>query len=231
MERPFRSDFRSKPGGVGMNVAVACRSRRIDEQTLHEALLARINSLRNYVASKTPPRLRHIISPDDILQEVWIAAYRTISTFEANGPNPLDRWLTTIANSKLVDALRAARRLKRGGNRRLVRNAEAPLTSFSDLFAELRSPQQTPSSEFHAVEAAHAVLISLNRLNDSRRQAIEMRFIEGLSHKEIACKMGKSGAAVNSLLFHGLRQLRAMLGDAAKYFSDACSSDSSRVGE
>ena len=212
-----------------MSMTVESRGFRIDEQTLHEALLVRINALRSYVASKTPPRLHHVISPDDILQEVWIAAYRTISTFNPDGPNALDRWLTTIANSKLVDALRAARRLKRGGNRRLARNAEGPLTSFSDLFARLRSPQQTPSSEFAAVEAAHAALISLNRLNDTRRRAIEMRFIEGLSHKEIARKMGRSGAAVNSLLFHGLRQLRGMLGDAAKYFSDARSSDSSHA--
>lgn len=207
------------------------RGSRVDEQTLHEALLVRINALHNYVASKTPPRLRHIISPDDILQEVWVAAYRTISTFVPDAPDALDRWLTTIANSKLVDALRAARRLKRGGSQRLVRDAGGPLTSFSNLFARLRSPQQTPSSEFHAVETAHAVLISLNRLNDTRRRAIEMRFIEGLSHKEIAAKMGKSGAAVNSLLFHGLRQLRGMLGDAARYFSDARSSDSSHAGE
>jgi RNA polymerase sigma-70 factor (ECF subfamily) len=192
---------------------------------LHVALLGRVSPLRQYIAGKIPLRLRPIFSPDDILHEVWIAAYRTFPRRELDGPDALDRWLRTVVNRKLIDAIRTARRLKRGGDRKLVRDAGVSLTSFSGLFGRLQSPDQTPSTELHAIETGHAVLISLNGLNDARRQAIRMRFIEGLSRKEIAHRMGRSEAAVSSLQFHGLRQLRRMLGDAAKYFSDARSSD------
>lgn len=193
--------------------------------TLHAALLGRVSPLRRYIAGKIPLRLRPIISPDDILHEVWIAAYRTFRRRELDGPDALDRWLRTVVNRKLIDAIRTGRRLKRGGDRELVRDVGTPLTSFSGLFERLQSPNQTPSTELHAIETGHAVLISLNGLNAARRQAIRMRFIEGLSRKEIAHRMGRSEAAVSSLQFHGLRQLRRMLGDAAKYFSDARSSD------
>jgi RNA polymerase sigma-70 factor (ECF subfamily) len=193
--------------------------------TLHAALLGRVSPLRRYIAGKIPLRLRPIISPDDILHEVWIAAYRTFQRRELDGPDALDRWLRTVVNRKLIDAIRTARRLKRGGDRELVRDVGLSLTSFSGLFERLQSPGQTPSTELHAIETGHAVLISLNGLNAARRQAIRMRFIEGLSRKEIAHRMGRSEAAVSSLQFHGLRQLRRMLGDAAKYFSDVRSSD------
>ena len=197
----------------------------IKRGTLHAALLGRVSPLRRYIASKIPLRLRAIFSPDDILHEVWIAAYRTFPRRELDGPDALDRWLRTVVNRKLIDAIRTARRLKRGGDRELVRDVGVPLASFSGLFERLQSPDQTPSTELHAIETGHAVLISLNGLNAARRQAIKMRFIEGLSRKEIAHRMGRSEAAVSSLQFHGLRQLRRMLGDAAKYFSDARSSD------
>jgi RNA polymerase sigma-70 factor (ECF subfamily) len=197
----------------------------LSRRALHVALLSRVGSLRRYIASKIPPRLCSVTSPDDILQEVWIAAYRTFPRRELDGSDVLDRWLRTVVNRKLIDAIRTARRLKRGGDRQLMRDAAAPLTSFSGLFERLQSPHRTPSTELAAIETSHAVLISLHGLSSARRQAIKMRFMEGLSRKEIAQRMGRSEAAVSGLLFHGLRQLRGMLGDAAKYFSDTGSSE------
>ena len=67
--------------------------------------------------------MRHLLVIDDILQEVWIAAYRTITGFQPAGPGAVDRWLITITHSKLVDAVRYARRAKRGGDRRYIRDS------------------------------------------------------------------------------------------------------------
>jgi RNA polymerase sigma-70 factor (ECF subfamily) len=208
----------------------ACTSK-LSRETLHEELLPRVAWLRRYVHAKIPTRLSATVSADDILQEVWMAAYRTVSTFTPDGPNAVERWLVTIAKSKVVDAIRTARQLKRGGDRRQLRNAQRRLTSFSELFARIQSPQKTPSGEFGAIEVGHAVSIALNLLGEDRRQAIQLHYIEGLSHKEIAGEMGKTEAAVNSLVYNGLRELRSLLGDAAKYFSDIYSSDVDELAE
>jgi len=197
----------------------------LGRRNLHLVLLPRVGQLRRYVQRQIPNRLRALLSADDILQEVWIAAYRTVESFTPDGPDALDRWLTTIAKSKVVDAIRAARRRKRGGDRRQIRNVARRLTSFTELFARIRSPQKTPSSEYSTIEIEHAVSISLNRLREDRRRAVHMRYIEERSHKEIAAEMGKSEAAVNSLLYNGLREMRSFLGDADKYFSDGGSSE------
>jgi RNA polymerase sigma factor (sigma-70 family) len=188
-----------------------------------------VSRLRRYVQRKVPSRLSSTISADDILQELWIAAYRTVSAFTPVGPNAIDRWLTTIANSKIVDAVRTARRLKRGGDRRCMHTAQQRVSSFTDLFARIQSPQKTPSSEFGAAESVHAVSIALNCLREDRRRAVQMHYIQGHSLKQIARAMDKSEPAVNSLLYNGLLELRLFLGDAAKYFSDGYSPDPGQV--
>ncbi len=193
---------------------------QMQEHDLVDEILPRIGSLRRYVTRKVPDRFRASVSPDDILQETWIAAFRTISTFVPDGPDALDRWLNKIATTKLIDAIRTARTAPNRGDRRFVRNAQHRMASFGDLFARIPSRQRTPSSEVGTSEAMHVASVSLHRLSEVRRRAIEMRFVDGLSQEEIAQEMGRSIPAVNALLYHGLRELRAIMGNASKYFSD-----------
>ena len=197
----------------------------IDAVDLQRHLLASADSLRAYVAGKIPPSLTGILSADDILQETFVAAFRHVRGFVPDAPNALDRWLTTIANRKLIDAIKAAQRLKRGGQH-LVYHDEPELTlSLASLLAELAISRHTPSREASLREAASAVQDALGDLDDDRRRAIMLRFVDGLSPKQIAHTMGRSCAAIHSLLFHGLRELRSRLGRAAKFFSDARSAD------
>ncbi len=203
---------------------MAAPGSTVSSVTLHAALLPRIRELRHYVERNIPRRFRRTISADDVLQEVWVAAYRALADFRPEGPNAVERWLTTIASRKLIDALRAARCLKRAGGDR-ERGPDARLTSCSHLFDHLCSPERTPSRTIQATEAGHTVLILLNMLNEPRRQAVKLHYIDGRSRAEVARELGKTEAAVNSLLFHGLRQLRDLLGNPAKYFTDARSSD------
>jgi RNA polymerase sigma-70 factor (ECF subfamily) len=196
-----------------------------DPETLHEMLVSRISMLRQYVSKKVPARFQSTISADDIVQETLMAAYRAAPTFVDDRPRAVDRWLVTIAGSKLIDSLRAARAAKRGGDRRAC-NAKSRMTSLCDLVQRVRSPQKTPSSEAARIEAAHVVGISLHELRKPYREAIELRFMQGLSQEEVAHRLGRTPAAVNSLLYRGLCRLRASLGEAGKYLSGAESRES-----
>jgi RNA polymerase sigma factor (sigma-70 family) len=202
----------------------------LDRESLHRELLPRVAALRRYVHGRIPLRLRATISADDVLQDVWLSAYRTVSTFTPDGPDAVERWLMTIANSKLIDAIRWARREKRGGDREHIRDVQRRVSSLSNLFSRVRSPQRTPSSAFSTIENAHAISIALNHLSRDHRRAVYLRHIEGRSRKQIASDMETTEATVNSLLYHGLRELRLLLGDAAKYFSDARSSQGGTLG-
>ncbi len=79
-------------------------------------------------------------------------------------------------------------------------------------------------------EAAVAVRVALSGLPEPRRRVILMRHIEGRSREEIAREMQKSDAAVNSMLYQGMLELRGLLGEARRYFSDAKSSPEQPIG-
>ncbi len=201
---------------------------RLNSFELQRALLARADSLRKYVAGRIPERLAGVVSPDDVLQETWIAAFSHVETFVSSGPQALDRWLITIANRKLIDALKSAHCRKRGAGRPALTAVERTTSSPGAWVERLAEDAVTPSRDVATREAARAVQRALRGLPEERREVVQLRFVEGLSPRQITLRLGKSYAAVNSLLFHALRDLRRRLGQANRFFSDARSTDGSQ---
>jgi|ERR1043166_9645922 RNA polymerase sigma factor (sigma-70 family) len=199
----------------------AGRTHGIDEDSLRSALIASAPRIRGFIDSKLPARLRASICVDDVLQDIWIAAFRTRASLRIDRPDAVDRWLTSIAQSRLLNTIKTATRVKRGGKAEIIRSDR----SYVDLFARVASRIKTPSSEVASGEASKAVRAALATLPDSRREVLEQRFLRGKSSEQIATATNRSLAQVNSLLFHGLRQLEKELGPACAYLSDAASAD------
>ena len=188
---------------------------------LLQILFERSESLRAYIDGEIPPRFRSSVSAEDILQEVWIAAFRADHT----AIRDWDGWITVATRSKLIEVLRNARTLKRGGGKNRVNVIDSRMSSYVDLFARIQDDTRTPSRELSAKEACRAVSIALAALPENKRQAVHLCHIAGLTRREIASRMGRSEAAVNSLICAGMRQLRVLVGDAAGILSGAGSSD------
>lgn len=199
----------------------------LDRRNLQRELLSRMRPLRRFVEARIPGRFRGDIDTDDILQETWIAAYRTADAFQPQHADAVDRWLMRIAKSKIVDAIRLARTQRRGGDRRVSAPGRRR-SSLADLFATVEGAQRTPSAEIRASEAAHLACIALQHLAPRARRLMEMRYLEGVPQKEIARRLEMTETAVNGQLHRGLRALRRRLGAAAKYFSDVRSVDEGR---
>ena len=72
--------------------------RVIDEATLEFLLLERAEQMRAYISSRIPARLLSSISADDILQEVWLAAFRKVSNCRFDGSSSFERWIMTIVD-------------------------------------------------------------------------------------------------------------------------------------
>jgi len=193
--------------------------------SLQEALLSRAPLLRQAIEKKIPTRLRNSISPDDILQEVWINAFSQQPSLLDSAPDSLDAWLVSMADRRLVDAMRAATRVKRGDGNPAALAADLRMRSFVTLFELARARNRTPSREAAATEAVTAVRIALASMPDSNRRALWLHYIEGRSRKQIATLMGRSEGAVSGLLFRGLQLLRDRMGHARRFFSDAISDD------
>jgi RNA polymerase sigma-70 factor (subfamily 1) len=200
-------------------------NNRIDKETLQRHLNAHAPQLHAFVDKRIPPKLRRTIVADDVMQEVWIAAFQNLDTFRLDGEGSVERWLTRIAERKLLNAIKAASAIKRGGGRAAEMEAMGKASSYLDLLAVASSPCRTPSSEAAIAEAKAAVQIALASLPDQRRRAVFLRHVKGMHRAEIAVAMSKTKPAVNSLLFHGLKQMRESMGPAAAFLTDADSAE------
>jgi RNA polymerase sigma-70 factor (ECF subfamily) len=72
----------------------------------------------------------------------------------------------------------------------------------------LPGPTPTASKQLMMREEASRVLIGLGQLPPEQQQVLTMRHFDGLGHKEIAERLGKSEAAVRQIWVRALQRLR-----------------------
>ena len=170
------------------------------------------------VEGRMSPGLRRHVDPDDVLQEAYVAAFKSIQRCSFDGPAGFYKWLERIALDRLKDTQRNLKRLKRDVGRRQT-GAGGAGTSYPDLVERLASPQSTPSRQLAKREASAAVLSSMARLTDAQRQVVRMRILEGRQAAEVAGALGKTEAAVHMLCHRGLKALREMMISITRYLS------------
>jgi RNA polymerase sigma factor (sigma-70 family) len=123
-----------------------------------------------------------------------ISALRAYDSLQK--PEAVRSWLFSIAARKAIDSHRAAGR--------------APV-SVPDV-----EPVAADAGADSADATAQELWKDVARLPDKQRQAVALRFIADLSHREIAQVMGTSEAAARRNLFEGVRRLREDLTDALR---------------
>ncbi|MCP4246993.1 MAG: sigma-70 family RNA polymerase sigma factor [bacterium] len=187
---------------------------------VQEQLLLDAPRLRRYIASKISPGLADTVTPDDVLQDVWVSIFRGLTSFRGSGPDWLPRWTTTLANRRLVDAIRAARLRGAGRQWRGRGSSEDTVASFVALLDRLAADRQTPSSVVSNEERVSAIRLALAQLPEQNRRVVLLHYIEHWSLDEIARSMDKTKAAVHSLLYRSRKMLGELLGRESSYFSD-----------
>ena len=191
-----------------------------DGGALGELLFRYYGRLTGRVRRKLPDDLRSLICAEDVVQEAHVEAFRTVSRFRPIGENAFYRWLATVADQRLLDKIKAQRRLKRGGGRRRVqRQAQAGASSILSLINVVAHHDATPSRSIARRERDRVVHIELAHLKGDYREALRLRYIEGLPVAEIARRMGRTDRAVHMLCNRGLKKLREVRGNSTSYVS------------
>jgi RNA polymerase sigma-70 factor, ECF subfamily len=132
-------------------------------------------------------RLGH--ADEDVVAEVFVRAWAGIGTYRDLG-RPFGAWLFGIARHVIADRFRA--------EARTVPVAQTPDRGVEPMTAELLALRE-----------------AIDRLPDDQRQAIELRYLAGLTNDEVAAAMGTSAAAVNTKRWRGLGALRQLLEDGS----------------
>lgn len=190
-----------------------CQLPIVASEELEPALLSRAGRLLTHIQHKIPPRLRQTICAEDVLQEVWIRAFRT---YRPCSTAQLDAWLIKIADSQLISLLRRWQAQKRGRDWHRVQPGVRQ-TSYVDLLERARAPGHTPSGHVCAQEATHMVQVKLASLPTHYEQVIRLHHIEGKTVGEIAEAAQTTEGAVIGRLQRGLAMLRESLGRESSY--------------
>ncbi|RMF75694.1 MAG: sigma-70 family RNA polymerase sigma factor [Planctomycetota bacterium] len=188
-----------------------------DEAALEAVMLSHHTRLAQEVDRKTPTTLRGVIAADDVLQEAYVIVFREIRRFQWRGAGSFYAWVATIAERRLFDAIKAERAAKRGGGRARVQPADADEHAILGWLEVLSVYERTPSRSVAGREAIAALNEAIAALNPAQREAMRLRYVEGLPVSVAAERMQRSEGAVCQLCQRALKNLRAALGSSTRF--------------
>lgn len=176
-----------------------------------EALLERhLPELRNYVRRNMDRALSQRESSADLVQSVCREVLESRGRFQYAGDAAFRRWLLQVALHKLIDRRGFYRAVRRENGRRM-----ADLTSAWQVeeLAKLAKTLGSPSGEAMMREEVQRLGDAIEQLTDADRTIIRLVHIEGLTHTDVAARLGCSESQSRGRLFRALVRLSGLLRD------------------
>ena len=131
---------------------------------------------------------------EDATERTFLAALAAIDRFRDQGSS-FRAWLFRIAHNQLANTLRG-----RG------RRGTTPLDALPEL-----PGGDDPAHAADRADEARRVRRALAQLTEERRQVLVLRFVDGLTAREIGEVVGRSEGAVRVLQHRALRDLQGLL--------------------
>lgn len=131
---------------------------------------------------------------EDIAHDVFISAWQNLGTYSPKG-FPFSSWLYHIARNKVIDYYR-------------LKKPSAHLEDLDDNFVKVASNVE---KLFDANLDLEKVKAAIQKLTPEQQDVIIMKFVEDLSHQEIAVALNKSEGAVRLLQHRAINNLKNLL--------------------
>lgn len=128
---------------------------------------------------------------EDLTELVFFKALERVDKYQENG-HSFRAWLYTIARNTVVDHWR------RGAGT-------------SSLTIDVANGDRTPEESLIFDEENKDLLEAIDQLNEEQRQLVVLKFIEGVSNREIAAILNKKEDAVRAMQYRALKQLRKIM--------------------
>lgn len=188
------------------------QARKGDTSALQRLFMLYHERLRAQAESCVPAELRAKISPEDLLQQVYVEAIAGMGGFEPRGEGAFFGWLVRILESRTADAQRAFHAQRRDVGREVELPAARPdAPTATGLFIAAAVDTCTPSRVASARETEALVMAALAGLSADHRRVLELRYLKGNDLAEVARAMDRSPAAVQMLCARAVRELRDSL--------------------
>ena len=140
---------------------------------------------------------------EEICQETFLSVVRNLESFHRK--SSFQTWLFRIATNKAMDFRQKMHAAKRGGN--AIHLSLHAGGNHEDPPVDPPSPRLAPDAFLQNAETCHLVRRSLDQLDESCREIIELRYYGDLSYAEIAAELRLNPKTVSSRLSKCLDRL------------------------
>lgn len=174
----------------------------------------RIDNFRSYLnlmaRMQLDRRLQSKMDASDLVQQTMLQAHRAQNNYEGSSDKQLAGWLRQILARNVYHATRDFQRDKRDiRNERSIENAMD--NSAARVEAWLKSDQTSPDAKAAKNEQVLMLAGSLDALDEAKRTAVELHYLQGWKLVEIAEHMERSVSGVAGLVHRGLKELKQIM--------------------
>lgn len=141
--------------------------------------------------------VRDATHAEEVTQEVFVDLWRLATRFDADHGN-VRTWAATLAHRRAVDRVRSEQ------SHRNRERADASAVS---------APASRPDEIVVDGEARQRAVLALQRLSAPQREALELAYYGGLTHVEVADRLGIALGTAKTRIRDGLMRLRTALGE------------------
>jgi RNA polymerase sigma-70 factor, ECF subfamily len=140
---------------------------------------------------------------EEIVQETFVRAYKSIQTFKEN--RPFEPWfLRNVVNASVKIMQKSARQIDVG------RDADGT------LFAELISSSETVEEQVESIQIQNQIWDAMQKLSPRQRAVVVQRYFLEMSEKEVAAESGAAVRTIKWLLNAARERLRYMLAERSE---------------
>ena len=138
----------------------------------------------------------------DVLQEGFAHIWRRASTYDPVRSSPFT-WAVMILRNKAIDRMRVRQRQERTLEKATVE------------FSHFPEADESAAGEPERRDQGMLVRSALTQIPTDQKQAVEMAFFSGLTHEEIAERLGTPLGTIKARIRRGLLKLRDFLKEVA----------------
>lgn len=133
---------------------------------------------------------------EEIAQDVMVTVWRKAQLFDRNQAS-VSTWIFRVARNRRIDLFRRAKRPDLDPEETMI----------------LPSGVEAPDARVEAMETETRVRAAMKDLPEEQVSLLRLAFYEGLSHREIADKLGVPLGTVKSRIRLAFAKMKAKLGD------------------
>jgi RNA polymerase sigma-70 factor (ECF subfamily) len=135
---------------------------------------------------------------EDLTQDVFVKMIRNIDTYNIHGKARFSTYLLTVAKNTYIDYLRKEKRL----------------SQFETVDQNFLEKIATPGFENALIDRMYSqdIMKHVELLSEEQKIAIHLKYIEGLTLKEISQLLQVESKTIKSRIHNGTKKLKKILG-------------------